>query len=148
MNHFRRQRRQYLSQLSADINVVPYIDVMLVLLVIFMITAPLLTQGIQVQLPHASGKTLPPKQLPVIVSVNSQGQFFLNRNKLPGQVLDANTLAQRVNTILSAKKSNPPAVYIKGDRNVRYDAIMQAMVLLQRAGADHVGLITQSSHTD
>ena len=138
-----RHRRRTMPKLQADINVVPYIDVMLVLLVIFMITAPLLTQGIRVALPQASGKTLPPKQLPIIVSVDQQGQFFLNRSKTPGRRLTAPALKSAVNSLLTTHSANPPAVYIKGDRQVRYDAVMQAMVICQQAGADHVGLITQ-----
>lgn len=142
MNVAGRNRRKTI----AEINVVPYIDVMLVLLVIFMITAPLLTQGVKVDLPQATAKAIPDKeQDPLIVSVDSRGSFYLNIGSTPGQSLDANTLATRVaaELQLSQKQAKPRQVLVKGDKNVDYGKIMQAMVILQAAGAPSVGLITE-----
>lgn len=131
----------------AEINVVPYIDVMLVLLVIFMITAPLLTQGIHVNLPHTTAKALPPKKaMPIVVSVNARGKLFLNIDKNPTQPITAQRLMSRINTILTqAKKHHQKRdVYVKGDRSAHYGQVVKAMVLLQKASVPSVGLITQS----
>jgi len=137
----RVRRRKAMS----EINVVPYIDVMLVLLVIFMITAPLLNQGIQVNLPQAQTQTLPgdPKA-PLIVSVNAQGAYFLNISKTPDVPMDPATLVTAVQTAVqtSATQHIVRDVWVKGDRTVNYAAIIELMALLQQAGASHVGLMT------
>ena len=138
----RKSRRGFM----ADINVVPYIDVMLVLLVIFMITTPLLTQGVNVNLPKTSAKALPPKQaMPLIISVTRNGQYFLNVAKNANQALSAQQLMSTINAKLTAaeKRHQHLDVYVKGDKAVEYGAVVQAMVLLQKAGADQVGLITE-----
>lgn len=130
----------------AEINVVPYIDVMLVLLVIFMITAPLLTQGVHVNLPNAAAKALPPKKsMPVIVSVNAKGQLFLNSKATPNQPLTPLKLMTRIAAELQiAKKQHEKKdIYVKGDKDANYGQVMKAMVLLQKAGARDVGLITR-----
>lgn len=135
----------------AEMNLVPYIDVMLVLLVIFMITAPLLTQGVHVQLPSASAKALPPKKdMPIIVSVNSQGELFLNTSPAPEQPMTPQNLMSAVSTqITNAQTEHKEQdIYVKGDRNANYGQVMQAMVLLQKAGAADVGLITKSPSND
>lgn len=129
----------------SEINVVPYIDVMLVLLVIFMITAPMLTQGIHVNLPQAQAKAMQPQKVePIVVSVNAQGQYFLNTNNLPQQVISANDLTEQVTSLLAAakQKNQERDVYVKGDRDANYGEVVKAMVLLQQAGAKDVGLIT------
>lgn len=130
----------------ADINVVPYIDVMLVLLVIFMITAPLLSQGIHVNLPHAQAKALSAKdRRPVVVSVNRDGQYFLNLAANPRQALPPQALMTQVAAYLTLAQQHHESrpVYVKGDKDVHYGQVVHAMVLLQKAGAEHVGLITQ-----
>lgn len=130
----------------AEINVVPYIDVMLVLLVIFMITAPLLSQGVQVNLPQASAKPLTAKEKePIIVSVDASGNYYLNISANPSQPIDAVALTNQVTAELqtSNQSSSQRPVLIKGDQSVDYGKVMQAMVLLQRAGAETVGLITK-----
>lgn len=140
------QTRKNRKSPLAEINVVPYIDVMLVLLVIFMITAPLLSQGVQVDLPHAASKPIEDKnQDPIIVSVNAKGQYFLNINNPPEQVVDATTLMNRVSTELQASQQQGKTrqVLVKGDQSVDYGHVVQAMVLLQKAGAQSVGLVTQ-----
>jgi len=134
-----------------EINLVPYIDVMLVLLLIFMITAPLLTQGVHVQLPSASAKALPPqKDMPIIVTVNQTGQLFLNTSPTPDQSITPQNLMSDVSTQLTNAQTQHKQqdIYVKGDRNANYGEVMQAMVLLQKAGAQDVGLITKSPTTD
>jgi biopolymer transport protein TolR len=139
--------RQYSRKrgVLAEINVVPYIDVMLVLLVIFMITAPLLTQGVNVQLPKAQAKAIESqKELPIVLSVNAEGQYFLNIADQPSQAIDESALMTRVAAALalaSSEHSHRP-VYVKGDQRVDYGKVVAAMALLQQAGADQVGLIT------
>lgn len=126
----------------AEINVVPYIDVMLVLLVIFMVTAPLLFQGVNVNLPTASAKPVDPKLLePIVLSIDASGNYYLNISPKPTQVISAAALASQVASEL--KKASERQVLVKGDKNLSYGKIMQAMVLLQQAGAPNVGLITK-----
>src|SRR3989338_10745309 len=118
----------------AEMNLVPYIDVMLVLLVIFMITAPLLTQGVHVQLPTASAKALPPqKNKPIIVSINQQGALFLNTSPTPDQPITPQNLMSDVSTQLTNAQTEHKQqdVFVKGDRDASYGEVMKAMVLLQ-----------------
>ena len=127
----------------AEINVVPYIDVMLVLLVIFMITAPLLTQGVKVDLPLADSEPLPAEaDDPVVVAVNASGDFFIDVGDGKNAPVDADTLMARVAAVLRYKPRTP--IMVKGDRNVDYGRVVEAMVLIQTAGAPNVGLITES----
>jgi biopolymer transport protein TolR len=135
----------------AEINVVPYIDVMLVLLVIFMIAAPLLSQGVNVTLPQANAKALPPKpEPPIIVSVDKTGQLYLNVADQPRQSISARALQVQVAAQLAmAKQKNQTRdVYVKADRAVDYGKVVEAMVLLQKAGVENVGLITQPVDSD
>lgn len=137
-------RRQ---QPIAEINVVPYIDVMLVLLVIFMITAPILSQGITVDLPKvASDQVASADREPIIVSVNQQGQYFLNISDAPEVPMDAKALQVRVAAELELAKQNHQKlnVLVKGDTNVPYGQVVTAMGLLKNAGAEQVGLMTDS----
>lgn len=130
----------------SDINVVPFIDVMLVLLVIFMITTPLLTQGVKVELPKTSASAMDAKQKePLIVTVDSQGQYYLNLADKPGQPITARVLKNLVETQLANQPSGMPQrpVLVRGDKNVNYGKVVEAMVLLQQAGAKSVGLVTQ-----
>lgn len=129
----------------AEINVVPFIDVMLVLLVIFVITAPLLTQGVKVELPKTDAKAVAEQNKePIIVTVDSSGQFYLNLAEKPQQPITARTLDHLVREEISrnnAQSERP--VLVRGDRRVDYGKVMEAMVLLQQAGAKSVGLITE-----
>ena len=126
----------------AEINVVPYIDVMLVLLVIFMITAPLLTQGVQVDLPQASSEPIDRQQQePLVISVDAEGNHYINVGDNPDQPVDAATLTARTAAVLRRRPDTP--VMVKGDENVDYGRVVEAMALLQRAGAPSVGLITR-----
>lgn len=135
----------------SEINVVPYIDVMLVLLVIFMITAPMLSQGVTVDLPKAASQNLTPSERePIIVSVNQQGSYFLNISTNPAEPIDARPLTVRVAAELElAKQSNQKInVLVKGDQGVAYGKVVQAMALLKQAGAEQVGLLTDSEHEE
>lgn len=133
-----RVRRKRMS----EINVVPYIDVMLVLLVIFMVTAPLLTQGVKVELPQAASQNIETKgQEPLIVSVDKQGRFFLNIGDKPDQPVEANNLTTRIKAVLRHRQDN--TVYVKGDRNVPYGQVVEVMALLKQSGVEHVGLVTR-----
>ncbi|OOZ36114.1 protein TolR [Solemya velesiana gill symbiont] len=126
----------------SEINVVPYIDVMLVLLVIFMITAPLLTQGVKVDLPQADAEPLPAEAAdPVVVSVNLDGDFFIDVGEGKNTPVDAETLMTRVAAVLKYKPRTP--IMVRGDRNVDYGRVIEAMVMIQAAGAPNVGLITE-----
>jgi biopolymer transport protein TolR len=127
----------------AEINVVPYIDVMLVLLVIFMITAPLLTQGVKVDLPVADAEPIPPEaDDPVVVSVNDKGEFFIDVGEGKNSPVDEDTLMTRVAAVLKYRPKTP--ILVRGDRSVDYGRVVYAMVLIQRAGAPNVGLITET----
>jgi len=125
----------------AEINVVPYIDVMLVLLVIFMITAPLLTQGVEVELPKADARPLEEDaKRPLVVSIDRDGGFFITYDDDRTQPVDEDQLMHHAAAILQLNPGIP--VLVKGDRSVDYGRIMQAMVLLQAAGAPGIGLLT------
>ncbi len=125
----------------SEINVVPYIDVMLVLLIIFMVTAPMLMQGVQVELPEASAEPVENQDSePLIVSVDAQGQLFLNLGN-EKQVLELATIRERVSTVMRRKPDTP--VLIWGDRSVPYGQVVTVMVALQEAGAPNVGLVTE-----
>lgn len=130
----------------SDINVVPFIDVMLVLLVIFMITTPLLTQGVKVDLPKTAAKPLSDQQKePLIVTVDATGNYYLNLADKPNQPITARTLSHLVGQQLSQSQAGVAErpVLVRGDKNTNYGRIMEAMALLQQAGAKSVGLITQ-----
>lgn len=131
----------------SEMNVVPYIDVMLVLLVIFMITTPLLQQGVEINLPQAKASALNEQdQEPLIITVDARGQYFLNKAADPKQAVPPEALATRVAAELSlARQANQKIpVLVRGDKDVMYDKVVQAMVLLQQAGVEQVGLMTQS----
>ena len=121
---------------------VPYIDVMLVMLVIFMITAPLLNQGVDVDLPQADGEPMDDTQQdPVVLTVDAQGRYFLNVGGDPEQEIDAETLLLRTAAVL---RQRPRAVVlVRGDSSVDYGLVVAAMSLLQQAGAAKVGLVTE-----
>src|ERR1700749_1243468 len=131
-------------RLMGDINVVPYIDVMLVLLIIFMITAPLLTQGVKVELPKAGAEPLDPEMLknsiPLVLSVDREGRLFMNIGGNPEAALDADTVMARATAALRRNPELP--VLVKADNHVEYGRVVQAMVILQKSGARKVGFIT------
>jgi len=128
-------------RLMGEINVVPYIDVMLVLLIIFMITAPLLTQGVKVELPKAAAEPLEPQKVqPVVLSVDRAGRLYLNIGADPQAALDEESAGALT---AEALRRNPDRqVLVKADSAVAYGRVVQAMVILQQAGATKVGFIT------
>ncbi len=124
-----------------EINVVPYIDVMLVLLVIFMVTAPLLTEGVQVELPQATANPIESAEsVPFVVHVDVDGNYFLNQNS------DEAVTLHEVQLKAKAVKTVKPqtAFMVRGDASVDFDSVVQAMVALQAAGVDDVGIVTRS----
>ncbi len=134
----RRVRKKRMS----EINVVPYIDVMLVLLVIFMITAPLLTQGISVELPQTDSTPIEQKdEEPIIVSVDKDGRYYLNLGDSSDSPLETGKLMIRIKAVLKHRQDN--TVYVKGDKNANYGKIVVLMAELKQAGVEQVGLVTR-----
>jgi len=130
-----------------EINVVPFIDVMLVLLVIFMITAPMLTQGVQVDLPQVASEPIEDMENrePIVVSVNSEGQYFISLGD--GETpLSLEEISDKVTIILERKPRTP--VLVRGDRSVPYGQIVTLMSTLQIAGVPNVGLISEPPPSD
>ena len=132
-------------RLMSEINVVPYIDVMLVLLIIFMITAPLLTQGITVDLPKAAAQALDPELLkdnePIVLSIDREGRFYLNiGGKETDASIDESTVLERASAAIRRNPQTP--VLVKGDENVPYGRVVVGMTLLTQAGASKVGFLT------
>ena len=136
----RRRRR-----LMGEINVVPYIDVMLVLLIIFMITAPLLAEGVKVELPKAGAQPIPPEMLkdskPIVLTIDQAGQLFLNYGGKDDEPIDAATVEARAAAVL--RRAPETTVLVRGDYRVAYGEVVGAMTILQRAGASKVGFVTQ-----
>lgn len=136
--HARRRR------LMGEINVVPYIDVMLVLLVIFMITAPLLKEGVKVDLPNAGAQPLDPEFLakhePLILSIDAHGFWYVNIGDHPEHAVSESVASLRTAAVLRRDPQTP--ILVKADTTVSYGLVMRAMVLLQRAGATKVGFLT------
>ena len=134
-------RVRHRKKMMSEINVVPYIDVMLVLLVIFMITAPLLSQGVNVELPQAAAKPLPaPDKEPVVISIDSVGNYFINYGDSQDKPIPLATLVNRVAALRKYQPRIP--IYVKGDRKVDYGRVVELMALLQGAGVEGVGLVT------
>lgn len=135
-----RQRRKPMG----EINVVPYIDVMLVLLIIFMITAPMLTQGVKVNLPQAEAEPveMPDENTePLVVSVDAEGNFYVAIGDRQEEPISAQELMAKTAAVLRRNPKTP--VLVRGDNAVNYGYVVTAMALLQKAGAPSVGLITQ-----
>ena len=124
----------------SEINVVPYIDVMLVLLVIFMVTTPLLTSGVDVELPQAQANALDTEnQEPFVVTVDINGNFFLNESEDPVPMEQVRAAAAAV-----LRRSPQTQFMVRGDKDALFDQAVQAMVMLQQAGVPKVGIVTKS----
>ena len=134
---FRIQRYQQMN----EINVVPYIDVMLVLLVIFMVTAPLLTEGVNVELPQAPAKPIVTEEsIPFIVHVTADGEYYVNQ-----ETNEPVTLRQIQLKSAAVLRVNPATAFmVRGDRNVPFDTVVKAMVALQAAGIHNVSIVTRN----
>ena len=135
-----RSKRKPMS----DINVVPYIDVMLVLLIIFMVTAPMLTQGIKIDLPQVESAPVivEQNQEPLIISVDLSGTYYMEMSSLSQDPLELDFLLEKTEGLLSV---NPQlAVLVRADKNVEYGLVVELMAALRSAGASGVGLITEA----
>ncbi len=121
----------------AEINVTPLVDVMLVLLIIFMVTAPLLTAGVPVNLPDARAKALDQDQKPIQLSIDRQGRLFLGEDEVTEAALPA-----RLETLRAGSGEQPPQVYLRADRALDYGRVMRVMGELNRAGLNRVALLT------
>ncbi len=129
-------------RLVAEINVVPYIDVMLVLLIVFMVTAPLLMQGVQVELPKAPASPLDDKAKdPLIVSVKADGTYYVDLGNGENQQEPLTDIVEKVRKVLAQKNDTPVLVW--GDKAVDYGTVVNLMAQLQGAGAKSVGLVTE-----
>ncbi len=122
-------------QLVADINVTPLVDVMLVLLIIFMVTAPMMTQGLEVDLPEATTKALPQQEEPLVVTISKEGDVYLKKEKVSSTVLQQQLRAMPP----EVKKEG---IYLRADKNVPYGVVTLTMADIQAAGFDKLGMIT------
>jgi biopolymer transport protein TolR len=129
-------------KLMGDINVVPYIDVMLVLLIIFMVTAPLLTQGVKVDLPKAAAEPLETDSVKdsLVLTIDMAGKLYLNVGSHPETALDEDTVGARAAAAMRRQPSR--SVLVRADRKIDYGRLIDAMVILQKAGAKKLGFIT------
>ncbi|EIT68073.1 MULTISPECIES: protein TolR [Hydrocarboniphaga] len=127
-------------RMNAEMNVVPYIDVMLVLLIIFMVTAPLLTQGIEVELPATDGQQMTQGDEPITLSVNRNGEFFLNVGDNKDSPLSDEDVRARAGAIV---RNKPQEMFlVEGDAKVPYESVARAMAVLQSAGVQKIGFVT------
>lgn len=129
-------------RLAAEMNVVPYIDVMLVLLVIFMVTAPLLTQGIDVQLPQVSSTPIPSEDEPVSLYVDIKGRYFVDVGSDSKSPLSERQVVERISAILHNKPET--TILVRADASVNYGSVIRGMSLLQEAGAGKIGFVTEA----
>lgn len=136
------RRAKHKRKLNSDINVVPYIDVMMVLLVIFMVTAPMLTQGVSVDLPNASAEPVDTQdQEPIVVTVDEEGLYYINVGGDEKTPIAPADLRDRVSKMLAS--NSKLMLLVRGDKNAKYDYVVQAMSELKTAGAETVGLVTE-----
>ena len=134
-------RRSGKRRLASDINVVPYIDVMLVLLIIFMVTAPMMNANVDVNLPQANARSMADKKNPVIVSVDADGSLYLTLEGAKKEPVDVATMQAKVGAFV---KANPDiSVLVAGDRDGKYEGVYQVLAELQQAGVSKVGLMSQ-----
>ena len=143
----RKRSRSRSHRVKAEMNVVPYIDVMLVLLVIFMIAAPLIHQAIDIELPEAPAAELEMPEgvdndtLPLVLTVDRAGQFYLNWAPDPAAPLGSNEILQITRYALTQHPALP--VLVQGDKDVPYASVIEGIGYLQQAGAPNVGLSTE-----
>lgn len=126
------------GSLLADINITPFVDVMLVLLIIFMVTAPFAVSGVDIQLPKSKAKTLSLGQDPIVVSISGQGEFFLGK-----KAVKKDELVNKIQTALAGH--DQPTVFIRADRDVAYAKVMDAMSAAQTAGAKKIGMMGEGT---
>jgi len=131
----RRGRRR---QVMAEINVTPMVDVMLVLLIIFMVSAPLLTVGVPLDLPQSQAKSLDQDKEPLTLSVNEKGKVYLQNDEI-----ELDKLVPKLEAVAQARGGNDARIFVRGDKNVNYGAMMQVMGRLSAAGFHRVALVTE-----
>jgi biopolymer transport protein TolR len=122
--------------IMAEINVTPLVDVMLVLLVIFMVTAPMMQQGVQVNLPKANTKAMTPQDEAVVVSVDKSGKVFINKDEIP-----AADLRTRLTAMFASREKKE--VFLKADAGVPYGEVVKAMADIKGAGIERLGMVTE-----
>jgi len=133
------KRRHRRSPVMAEINVTPMVDVMLVLLIIFMVSAPLLTVGVPIDLPQTQAKSLDQDKEPLTVSVNAKGQIFLQNSEIK-----ADELVAKLKAVTDARGGMDERVYVRGDKTVDYGSVMKVMARLSSAGFRRVALVTET----
>ncbi len=137
-------RRYKKRKLKAEINVVPYIDVMLVLLIIFMVTAPLLNLGVDIELPQSQAKSIQPKEDPVVVSVDKAGRMYLTLQGDANREVSRDEVVEKVGAFVRNRPDVP--VYVAGDANAPYQTVYDVLSLLQtEAGVARAGLMSTPS---
>jgi biopolymer transport protein TolR len=134
----RSSRRRRHPQPMSEINVTPFVDVMLVLLIIFMVSAPLLTVGVPIDLPQSQAKSLDQDREPLTVSVNEKGEVYLQNSQIT-----VDELVPKLKAITEARGGNEERVYVRGDRKVDYGTVMRVMGRLSAAGFRRVALVTE-----
>jgi biopolymer transport protein TolR len=132
------KRRHYSRPVMAEINVTPMVDVMLVLLIIFMVAAPLLTVGVPIDLPQTQAKSLDQDKEPLTISVNTEGKVFLQNSEIA-----VDELVPKLKAITDARGGADERIYVRGDRKVDYGTVMRVMGRLSRAGFRRVALVTE-----
>ena len=130
--NFKRSEREPMS----EINVTPFVDVMLVLLIIFMVTAPLLTVGVQVDLPETSADTLPEESEPLTLTINSKGEVFIQETKI-----EFNNLIKKILAV--SKNRTDTRIYVRGDKTINYGRVLEVMGILSGSGFTKVALISE-----
>jgi len=133
-----RRRRGHKRGVMAEINVTPMVDVMLVLLIIFMVSAPLLTVGVPIDLPQSQAKSLEQDKEPLTISVNAKGQVYLQNSEI-----QVDELVPKLEAVAQARGGTDARVYVRGDKNVEYGAMMRVMGRLSGAGFHRVALVTE-----
>ncbi|MDY6790158.1 MAG: protein TolR [Thermodesulfobacteriota bacterium] len=123
------------SRLMSDINVTPFVDVMLVLLIIFMVTAPMMMEGVNVTLPEATSKPLVSEKKPLIVNIDPENNIFINDFKV-----NVDGLGEKLNKILDGRKDRE--VYLKADKNISYGMVVRVMSEIKAAGVEKLGMVT------
>jgi biopolymer transport protein TolR len=132
------KRRHHRRKVMSEINVTPMVDVMLVLLIIFMVSAPLLTVGVPIDLPQSQAKSLDQDKEPLTLSVNDKGQIFLQNSEI-----DVDALVPKLQAVAEARGGNDARIYIRGDKKVDYGTMMKVMGRLSASGFHRVALVTE-----
>ena len=134
---FARKRRYFESKLVAEINVTPLVDVVLVLLIIFMVTAPMLSMGIDVNLPRVKSKTIDVNEEKLVLSINKDGEIFINRTKIPKEELKV-----KLENIFTARIDKE--IFLRADKSVAYGFVVEVMSEIRKAGVDKLGMVTET----